>query len=88
MHSLRLQCCRLNLYRNSFSLLKKYSKPSITSCCSKFSTQLSNLDEADQFRAAVLHPKKQNLTVETLVLPETAADGMVNTIYSILSFEI
>lgn len=80
MHSLRLQCSRFNLYRNTFSLLEKYAKPSITSCCSNFSTVLSNLDEADQFKAAVLHPKKQNLTVDTLVLPETAADGMVRII--------
>lgn len=46
----------------------------------KYSTEISATGiEDEQFKAAVLHPKKQNLTVETLVLPETAADGMVRS---------
>lgn len=55
-------------------------KPSLIGCYSNFSTQSSSLDESDQFKAAVLHPKKQNLTIDTLVLPENAADGMVSII--------
>lgn len=42
-----------------------------------YTTTEPNLNDAEQFKAAVLHPKKQNLTVETLVLPDKAADGMV-----------
>lgn len=68
---------RLNLYRNTYFLLEKYVKPTIAKCYSNFPIESANLEVADQFKAAVLHPKKQNLTIETLVLPETAADGMV-----------
>lgn len=77
MHSLRWQCQRLNFYRNATSLLEKYVKSAIKTCYSNYSTQTFSEKATDQFKAAVLHPKKQNLTVETLVLPEAAADGMV-----------
>lgn len=77
MHSLQLQCRRLNIYRNASCLLKKYVKSSIRTCYSNYSTAAVDINDVEQFRAAVLHPKKQNLCVETLVLPETAASGMV-----------
>lgn len=77
MHAIRLQCHRFNFHRNFTGLLEKYVKTSIKSGCLNYTTTDPNLNEAEQFKAAVLHPKKQNLTVETLVLPEKAADGMV-----------
>lgn len=78
MHSFRLQCHRINFYRKRTSLLEKCVRLSITNSCKQYSTETSSTGiEHEQFKAAVLHPKKQNLTVETLVLPETAADGMV-----------
>lgn len=79
MHSLRLQCQRLHFYRNASILLEKcVNLTSIKNCYSNYCTAaISNLDETDQFKAAVLHPKKQNLSIETLVLPESTADGMV-----------
>lgn len=76
MHSFRLQCHRINFYRKGTSLLKKCVRSSITNIYKQYSTTSTGI-EHEQFKAAVLHPKKQNLTVETLVLPETAADGMV-----------
>ncbi|XP_031621650.1 quinone oxidoreductase-like protein 2 homolog [Contarinia nasturtii] len=77
MHTLRLQCQRLNLYQSASHLLEKYVKTSISACRSNLTTKSPNLDDTEQFKAAVLHPKKTNLSIETLVLPETAADGMV-----------
>lgn len=77
MNSLRLQCGKLNIYRNAFNLFEKCVKSSIRSYSSISSVQQSDID-AEEFKAAVLHPKKQSLAVETLVLPDKAADGMVN----------
>lgn len=58
--------------------MKKCVRSSITNIYKQYSTETTSTGiEHEQFKAAVLHPKKQNLTVETLVLPETAADGMV-----------
>lgn len=85
MHSFRLQCQQFKLHRCATNLLNKFVQTSIKTCCRTFSateipatttTAATNI-ENQQFKAAVLHPKKQNLTLETLVLPEKAADGMV-----------
>lgn len=84
MHSFRLCCRRINFVRNTTCLLENHVKPLVkTSCLSNYSTESPKIDEADQFKAAVLHPKKQNLTIETLVLPESAASGMVRINQSI-----
>lgn len=87
MHSIRileLQCHRFNIYRKGTSLLKKYITSSLQTCSiNKYSTDsLSTGTENRQFKAAVLQPKKQNLTIETLVLPDVIEeknqyDGMV-----------
>lgn len=77
MHSFRLQ---FKLHRCGTSLFKNFVQTSIKTCCVNHSTGISPSStniENQQFKAAVLHPKKQNLTLETLVLPEKAADGMV-----------
>lgn len=78
MNSLRQQCRPFNLYQNGTRILNKFVQPSIRALFVNYSTEISpTVTESQQFKAAVLHPKKQNLTVETLVLPEKAADGMV-----------
>lgn len=81
MHSFRLQCQQFKLHRCATNLLQKFVQTSIKTCCVNYSTaELSSAPtniENQQFKAAVLQPKKQNLTLETLVLPEKAADGMV-----------
>lgn len=81
MHSIRLQCHQFKLHRCATNLLQKFVQTSIKTCCANYSTAevsapTNNL-ENQQFKAAVLQPKKQNLTLETLMLPEKAADGMV-----------
>lgn len=81
MHSIRLQCQQFKLHRCATNLFQKYVQTSIKTGCVNYSTaELSastNNVENQQFKAAVLQPKKQNLTLETLMLPEKAADGMV-----------
>lgn len=81
MHSIRLQCQQFKLHRCASNLLQKFVQTSIKTCCVNHSTAevsaSTNNIENQQFKAAVLQPKKQNLTLETLVLPEKAADGMV-----------
>lgn len=81
MHSFRLQCQQFKLHRCATNLLQKFVQTSIKTCCVNYSTtevsSAPNNFENQQFKAAVLQPKKQNLTLETLVLPEKAADGMV-----------
>lgn len=74
MNSFRLPYRKLNIYRNAFCLLENYVKSSIKT---SYSTEAANINDAEQFKAAVLQPKKQNLTIETLVLPEVADNGMV-----------
>lgn len=83
MHSLRLCCRRIQYYRNTTCLLENHVKSLVKTRCSNYSTESLKIDEVDQFKAAVLHPKKQNLTIETLVLPEIAASGMVRINQSI-----
>lgn len=84
MHSIRLQCQQFKLHRCATNLLNKFVQTPIKTCCVNYTTEVSpstttiNI-ENQQFKAAVLQPKKQNLTLETLVLPEKAADGMVRT---------
>lgn len=81
MHSIRLQCQQFKLHRCAANLVQKFVQTSIKSGCVNYSTAevsaATNNIENQQFKAAVLQPKKQNLTLETLVLPERAADGMV-----------
>lgn len=82
MHSIRLQCQQYKLHRCAANLLRKFVQTSIKTSCANYSTAQvaaasTNNVETQQFKAAVLQPKKQNLTLETLVLPEKAADGMV-----------
>lgn len=88
MHAIRLHCHRINFHSNVVRLLKNHVEPSIKNVYLNYSTTppppSPNINDADQFKAAVLHPKKQNLTVETLVLPDTAADGMVKIIFEYL----
>lgn len=79
MHSFRLQCQQFKLHRCGANLLKKFVQTSIKTCCVNYYSREISSDsiENQQFKAAVLYPKKQNLTLETLVLPDKAADGMV-----------
>lgn len=72
MHSIRLCVRPPHLYRTLTSLLTKQTKSSLNAFYSS-----SNIPETDQFKAAVLHPKKQNLTVESLVLTDEATDNLV-----------
>lgn len=44
---------------------------------SETKTSIPNSNETSQFKAAVLHPKKHNLTIETMVLPQSAEENMV-----------
>lgn len=82
MHSIRLQCQQFKLHRCAANLLQKFVQTSIKTSCANCSTAAvsaptNSIDNQQQFKAAVLQPKKQHLTLETLVLPERAADGMV-----------
>lgn len=78
MHSLRLLSNCSMLYRQLSILLEKNVKQNFSSFYSSKEATETNINEAEQFKAAVLHPKKSNLNVETLVLPNTIADGMVS----------
>lgn len=44
---------------------------------SETKASISDSNETSQFKAAVLHPKKHNLTIETMILPQTAEENMV-----------
>lgn len=89
MHSFRLQCQQFKLHRCAgvANLLKTIVQPSIKTHYINYSSEISSTNiECQQFKAAVLHPKKTNLTLETLVLPEKAADGMVWNIMKQINF--
>lgn len=43
-------------------------------------------ESAEPFQAALLHPKKQNLTIETMVLPGAPEENMVTIIFKLHLF--
>lgn len=77
MHSLRLylQCSRL--CKELTSAFSNKVNPNYRAFCSIKVTLESDLADIDQFKAAVLHPKRVNLNVETLVLPNVISDNLV-----------
>lgn len=78
MHSLHLHSYSLKFCRQLTSLLSKNVKPNSRAFCSVKLPQ--DLDPAndEQFRAAFLHPKKKNLSVEPLTLRKKITDGQVS----------
>lgn len=65
---------RYKLYK---SLVDQWSRSA--KCTSRtFSTAAINEDESEHFKAAVLHPDKQSLAIETLANQIKLDDGMVN----------
>lgn len=67
-------CHRFRTYKSLaglFSLSTKYRFRA-------FSTAIINDDESEHFKAAVLHPNKKSLVIETMVNRTKLDDGMVN----------
>lgn len=79
---MRLHYHRSYLYRQLSQYLVKNVKTR-TFCSTNAATETN-----EQFRAAVLHPKKTNLSVETLILPDAIADGMVSNFHFQAIFNI
>lgn len=77
MHSLRLYLQSSRLCKELTSALSRKVNPNYRAFCSIKVTLDSDLADIEQFKAAVLHPKRVNLNVETLVLPNTISDNLV-----------
>lgn len=81
MFSIRFLNPRLCLQRKIYSMLENCIETTHNAFYSDIKTpNASEKNETDQFKAAILHPKKQNLVVETIVLPEATKEGMVRNI--------
>lgn len=77
MHTFRLHFQSSKLCKQLTYSLSKKVKTNFRAFCTLKVTPESDLADFEQFKAAVLHPKKVNLNVETLVLPNAISDDMV-----------
>lgn len=81
MFSVRSLNPRLCFHRKIHSLLENFIVYTNNASYSDIRTSNEGeKNETNQFQAAMLHPKKQNLVVETIVFPDAAKEGMVRTI--------
>lgn len=77
MHSIRLHFQSSKLCKKLHSSLSKQVKLNSRAFCSVKVTPESDLADLEHFKAAVLYPKKVNLNVETLALPNAISDDLV-----------
>lgn len=78
MHPLHLHSHSSTYCKQLTSLLSKKLKLNFRAFCSVNVTRKSDSANGEKLKAAFLHPKNTNLTVETLVPPKKISDGEVN----------